>query len=71
MWRRDETEPVFVAKFLQRAAQLRVTSQLTTFILSHRLVDHREFSCPILDIQVGIDRGQAELRRLREAARQR
>jgi hypothetical protein len=52
---------------LQRAAQLRLTERLVRFILAHRLVHRHELACPILDVEVGISRGRAQLRKEREA----
>jgi hypothetical protein len=54
----------------QRAAQLQLTDRLTTFLVSRNLVDRRDYACPILEVQVAIDRGRAEVRRQRAAARE-
>ena len=46
---------------IQRRTQLRLTELLTGYLLGRRLVDQDGLCCPLIEIQIGIDHGRAEL----------
>jgi len=54
---------------VQRKVQLRITEQLTGYLVRRRLVDGSSLACPIIDIEVGVQRGRDELRRQQRQAR--
>ncbi|MEX1079531.1 MAG: hypothetical protein WED09_10530 [Homoserinimonas sp.] len=57
------TDPV------QRRVQLRITEQLAGVLIRRRLVDRSSLACPIIDIEIGIQRGRDEVRRQQRQAR--
>lgn len=54
---------------VQRRVQLRITEQLVGNLVRRRLIDRSSFACPILDIEFGVQRGRAEVRRQQQQAR--
>jgi hypothetical protein len=54
---------------VQRRVQLRITEQLTAHLVRRRLVDRSSLACPIIDIEVGVQRGRDEVRRQQRQAR--
>ena len=47
---------------LARRAQLKLSSELTRFLVAHRLVDYADYVCPILDIGASVRDGLFALR---------
>lgn len=54
---------------VQAKVQLRIIERLTGFLLRERLIDRYSFSCPLIDIEIGIRRGRAEARRQEPSGR--
>src|SRR5690554_4262994 len=62
----DEWQP---SDPIQRRVQLRITEQLTAHMVRRRLVDRSSLACPIVDIEIGVQRGREEVRRQQRQAR--
>lgn len=62
----DEWQP---SDPIQRRVQLRITEHLVANLVRRRLIDRSSFACPILDIEYGVRRGRAELRRQQRNAK--
>lgn len=54
---------------VQRRVQLRITEQLTTHLVRRRLIDRSSLACPIIDIEIGVQRGREEVRQQQQQAR--
>lgn len=54
---------------VQRRVQLRITEQLAVLLIRRRLIDRSSLACPIIDIEIGIQRGRDELRRQQRQAK--
>jgi hypothetical protein len=54
---------------VQRRMQLRITEQLALNLVRRRLIDRSSLACPLIDIEIGIERGREEARRQQREAR--
>lgn len=54
---------------VQRRAQLRITEQLAWYLVRRRIIDRSSLACPLIDIEIGIERGREQVRRQQREAR--